>query len=172
MLTIIPNSKAMNYEKLIEFLNKRKNIELNRFKQRGNKNVKDIRYRINKQTNRPELLELLWLDGHYIHPLDQLEFKEEKYSENNTIPCTVQELVANDILDLSQYMFLTHEYTDDGFDMEIVLHGIFTTLEEAGEQELEDIVAVVPGDYINYTAYKAAIDDDPWYNNGDDLWDE
>lgn len=162
MLTIIPNSKAMNYEKLIEFLNKRKNIELNRFKQRGNKNVKDIRYRINKQTNRPELLELLWLDGHYIHPLDQLEFKEEKYSENNTIPCTVQEFVANDILDLSQYMFLTHEYTDDGFDMEIVLHGIFTTLEDAGDPEHDNIVAVVPGDYINYTAYKEALDDDPW----------
>lgn len=162
MLTIIPNSKAMNYEKFIEFLNKRKNIELNRFKQRGNKNVKDIRYRINKETNRPELLELLWLGGHYIHPLDQLEFKEEKYSENNTIPATIQELVANDILDLSQYMFLAHEYVDDGFNMEIVLHGIFATLEEAGEQEREDIVAVVPGDYITYTAYKEALDDDPW----------
>ena len=162
MLTIIPNPKAMDYEKLIDFLNKRKNIELNHYKQRGDKNIKDIHYRINKETNRPELLELLWLDGQYIHPLDQLEFKEEKYSENNTIPCTVQELVANNILDLSQYMFLTHEYVDDGFNMEIVLHGIFTTLEEAGEQELEDIVAVVPGDYINYTAYKEALDDDPW----------
>lgn len=163
MLTIIPNPKAMNYEKLIDFLNKRKNIELNRFKQRGDKNIKDIEYRINKKTNRPELLELLWNRGHYIHPLDQLEFKEEKYSENNTIPCTVQELVANDILDLSKYMFLTHEYVDDGFNMEIVLHGIFTTLEEAGEQEREEIVAVVPGDYINYTAYKEVLDDDPWY---------
>lgn len=162
MLTIIPNPKAMDYEKLIDFLNKRKNIELNHYKQHGDKNIKDIHYRINKETNRPELLELLWLDGHYIHPLDQLEFKEEKYSENNTIPCTVQELVANNILDLSQYMFLTHEYVDDGFNMEIVLHGIFTTLEEAGEQELEDIVAVVPGDYINYIAYKEALDDDPW----------
>lgn len=162
MLTIFPSPKAMNYDKLIDFLNKRKNIELNRFKQRGNKNVKDIEYRINKETNRPELLELLWHGGHYIHPLDQLEFKEEKYSENNTIPTTIQELVANDILDLSQYMFLTHEYVDDGFNMEIVLHGIFATLEEAGEQELEDIVAVVPGDYINYTAYKEALDDDPW----------
>ena len=162
MLTIIPNPKAMNYEKLISFLNKRKNIELNHFKQRGDKNIKDIEYRINKKTNRPELLELLWNRGHYIHPLDQLEFKEEKYSENNTIPCTVQELVANNILDLSQYMFLTHEYVDDGFNMEIVLHGIFTTLEEAGEQEHEEIVAVVPGDYINYTAYKEALDDDPW----------
>lgn len=60
MLTIIPNPKAMDYDKLIDFLNKRKNIELNRFKQRGNKNVKDIEYRINKETNRPELLELLW----------------------------------------------------------------------------------------------------------------
>lgn len=105
---------------------------------------------------------MLWLGDHYIHPLDQLEFKEEKYSENNTIPATIQELVANDILDLSQYMFLTHEYVDDGFNMEIVLHGIFATLEEAGEQELEDIVAVVPGDYITYTAYKEALDDDPW----------
>lgn len=162
MLTIIPNPKAMDYAKLIEFLNKRKNIELNRFEQRGNKNVKDIAYRINKKTNRPELLELLWLGGHYIHPLDQLEFQEEKYSENNTIPATIQELVANDILDLSQYMFLTHEYVDDGFNMEIVLHGIFATLEEAGEQELEDIVAVVPGDYINYTAYKEVLDDEPW----------
>lgn len=162
MLTIIPNPKAMDYDELINFLNKRKNIELNRFKQHGDKNVKDIEYRINKETNRPELLELLWLGGHYIHPLDQLEFKEEKYSENNTIPCTVQELVANDILNLSQYMFLTHEYVDDGFNMEIVLHDIFTTLEEAGEQELEDIVAVVPGDYINYTAYKEVLDDDPW----------
>lgn len=163
MLTIIPNSKAMDYDKLIDFLNKRKNIELSRFKQRGDKNVKDIKYRINKKTNRPELLELLWRGDHYIHPLDQLEFKEEKYSENNTIPCTVQELVANNILDLSQYMFLTHEYVDDGFDLKIVLHGIFTTLEEAGEQEPEDIVAVVPGDYINYTAYKEVLDDDPWY---------
>lgn len=140
MLTIIPNHKAMNYEKLIDFLNKRKNIELNRFKQRGDKNIKDIEYRINKETNRPELLELLWLDGYYIHPLDQLKFHEEKHSENNTIPATIQELVANDILDLSQYMFLTHEYVDDGFDMEIVLRGIFTTLEEASEQELEDTV--------------------------------
>ena len=172
MLTIIPNSKAMDYEKLIEFLNKRKNVELNRFKQRGDKHIKDIAYRINKETNRPELLELLWLGGHYIHPLDQLEFKEEKYSENNTIPCTVQELVANDILNLSQYMFLTHEYVDDGFNMEIVLHGIFTTLEEAGEQEREEIVAVVPGDYINYTTYKEVLDDDLWYNDWDDLWDE
>lgn len=162
MLTIIPNPKAINYDKLIDFLNKRKNIELNRFKQRGNKNVKDIEYRINKETNRPELLELLWNRGHYIHPLDQLEFKEEKYSENNTIPCTIQELVANDILDLSQYMFLTHEYVEDGFNMEIVLHGVFTTLEEAGEQEREEIVTVVPGDYINYTAYKEVLDDDPW----------
>lgn len=162
MLTIIPNPKAMDYEKLINFLNKRKNLELNRFKQRGDKNIKDIKYRINKETNRPELLELLWKGGHYIHPLDQLEFKEEKYSKNNTIPCTIQELVANDILNLSQYMFLTHEYVDDGFNMEIVLHGIFTTLEEAGEQEREEIVAVVPGDYINYTAYKEVLDDDPW----------
>ena len=102
MLTIIPNPKAMDYDKLIDFLNKRKNIELNRFKQRGNKNVKDIAYRINKETNRPELIELLWNRGHYIHPLDQLEFKKEKYSENNTIPCTVQELVANDILEKMQ----------------------------------------------------------------------
>lgn len=162
MLTIIPNPKAMNYEKLIDFLNKRKNIELNRFKQRGDENIKDIEYRINKETNRPELLELLWRDGYYIHPLDQLKFHEEKYTNNNTIPATIQELVANDILDLSKYMFLTHEYVDDGFDMEIVLHGIFTTLEEAGEQELEEIVAVVPGDYINYTAYKEVLDDDPW----------
>ena len=79
--------------------------------------------------------------------------------------------MANDILDLSQYMFLTHEYVDDGFHMEIVLHGIFATLEEAGEQELEDIVAVVPGDYINYTAYKEALDDDPWYEYLDYLED-
>ena len=171
MLTIIPNPKGMDYDKLIDFLNKRKNIELNRFKQRGNKNVKDIEYRINKQTNRPELLELLWNKGHYIHPLDQLEFKEEKYSENNTIPATIQELVANNILDLSKYMFLTHEYVDDGFDMEIVLRGIFTTLEEAGEQELEEIVAVVPGDYINYTVYTEPIDDEPWYNDRYDLGD-
>lgn len=162
MLTIIPNPKAMDYDKLISFLNKRKNIELNRLKQRGNKDVKDVEYRINKETNRPELLELLWLGGHYIHPLDQLEFKEEKYSANNTIPATIQELVANDILDLSKYMFLTHEYVDDGFDMEIVLHGIFTTLEDAGDPEHDNIVAVVPGDYINYTAYKEALDDDPW----------
>ena len=58
MLTIFPSPKAMNYDKLIDFLNKRKNIELNRLKQQGNKNVKDIEYRINKETNRPELLEL------------------------------------------------------------------------------------------------------------------
>lgn len=172
MLTIIPNPKAMDYEKLIDFLNKRKNIELNRFKQRGDKNIKDIEYRINKETNRPELLELLWHGGYYIHPLDQLKFHEEKYSENDTIPCTVQELVANDILDLSQYMFLTHECVDDGFDMEIVLRGIFTTLEEAGEQELEEIVAVVPGDYINYTVYTEPIDDEPWYNDWYDLGDD
>ena len=70
MLTVIPNPKAIDYEKLIDFLNKRKNIELNRFKQRGDKNIKDVEYRINKETNRPELLELfwlLWLGGHYIH---------------------------------------------------------------------------------------------------------
>lgn len=169
MLTIIPNPKAMNYDKLIDFLNKRKNIELNRLKQSGNKNVKDIEYRINKETNRPEMLELLWNRGHYIHSLDQLKFHDEKYTHNNTIPFTVQELVANDILELSKYMFLTHEYTDDGFDMEIVLHGIFATLEEAGDQELEEIVAVVPGDYINYTAYKEAINDEPWYNDEDDI---
>ena len=84
MLTIIPNPKAMDYDKLIDFLNKRKNIELNRLKQRGDKNVKDIRYRINKETNRPELLELLWLGGYYIHPLDQLKFHEGKYSENDS----------------------------------------------------------------------------------------
>ena len=172
MLTIFPNPKAMNYDKLIDFLNKRKNIELNRLKQQGNKNVKDIEYRINKETNRPELLELLWNRSHYIHPLDQLEFKEEKYSENNTIPATIQELVVNDILDLSRYMFLTHEYTDDGFDMEIVLRGIFATLEDAGDPEYENIVAVVPGEYINYTAYKEAIDDDPWYEYLDYLEDD
>ena len=172
MLTIIPNPKAMDYEKLIDFLNKRKNIELNRFKQRGDKNIKDVEYRINKETNRPELLELLWLGGYYIHPLDQLQFHEEKYTDVNTIPATIQELVANDILDLSKYMFLTHEYTNDGFDMEIVLRGIFTTLEEAGEQDLEEIVAVVPGDCINYTVYTEPIDDEPWYNDWDDRWDD
>lgn len=172
MLTIIPNAKGMDYNKLIEFLNKHKNIELNRFKQRGDKNVKDIRYRLNKKTNRPELLELLWLGGYYIHSLDQLEFHEEQYTYNNTIPFTVQELIANDILDLSKYMFLTHEYTNDGFDMEIVLRGIFTTLEEASDQEIEEIVAVVPGDYINYTVYTEPIDDEPWYNDWDDRWDD
>lgn len=171
MLTIFPSPKAMNYEKLIDFLNKRKNIELNRFKQRGNKDVKDIEYRINKETNQPELLELLWNGGHYIHPLHQLEFKEERYSENNTIPATIQELVANDILDLSKYMFLTHEYTDDGFNMEIVLHGVFATLEDAGDSEHDEIVAVVPGEYINYTAYKETLDDDPWYEYLDYLDD-
>ena len=167
MLTIIPNPKAMNYEKFINFLNKRKNIELNRLKQWGNKDVKDIEYRINKETNRPELLELLWNDGHYIHRLDQLQFHEEKYTEVNTIPATLQELGRTGILDLSKYMFLTHEYTDDGFDMEIILHGIFTTLEEAGEQELEEIVAVVPGEYINYTVYTEPVDDEPWYDDWD-----
>lgn len=172
MLTIIPNPKAMNYDKLINVLNKRKNIELNRLKQRGDEDVKDVEYRINKETNRPELLELLWNGDHYIHSLDQLEFHEEKYTDVNTIPATIQELVANDILDLSKYMFLTHEYADDGFNMEIVLHGIFTTLEEAGEQELEEIVAVVPGDHINYTVYTEPIDDEPWYNDWDDRWDE
>lgn len=164
MLTIFPSPKAMNYEKLIDFLNKRKNIELNRFKQHGNKNVKDIEYRINKKTNQPELLELLWLGGHYIHPLHQLEFNESNPNQN-TIPATVQELIANDILDLSKYMFLTHEYVNNGLDMEIVLHGVFATLEDAGDSEHDDIVAIVPGEYINYTAYKEAIDndwDDPW----------
>lgn len=172
MLTIFPSPKAMNYDKLIDFLNKRKNIELNRLKQSGNKDVKDIEYRINKETNRPELLELHWNRYRYIHSLDQLEFHEEKYTSNNTIPATIQELVANDILDLSKYMFLTHEYADDGFDMEIVLHGIFTTLEEAGEQEIEEIVAVVPGDYINYTVYTEPIDDEPWYNDWTDRLDD
>ena len=172
MLTIIPNPKAMNYEKFINFLNKRKNIELNRLKQRGNKDVKDIEYYINKETNRPELRELLWNRGHYIHRLDQLQFHEEKYTNNNTIPATLQELVANGILDLSKYLFLTHEYTDDGFDMEIVLRGVFTTLEEAGEQEIEEIVAVVPGDYINYTVYTEPIDDEPWYNDWTDRLDD
>ena len=172
MLTIIPNPKAMDYEKLIDFLNKRKNIELNRLKQRGNEDVKDVEYRINKETNRPELLELLWNGDHYIHSLDQLEFHEEKYTDVNTIPATLQELVANGILDLSKYMFLTHEYVNDGFDMEIVLHGVFTTLEEAGDQEIEEIVAVVPGDYINYTVYTEPIDEDPWYNDWDDRWDD
>lgn len=172
MLTIIPNPKAMDYDKLIDFLNKRKNIELNRLKQRGDEDIKDVEYRINKETNRPERLEWLWNSEYYIHPFDQLEFHEEQYTDVNTIPATVQELVANDILDLSKYMFLTHEYTDDGFDMEIVLRGIFTTLEEAGEQELEEIVAVVPGDYINYTVYTEPIDDEPWYNDWDDRWDE
>lgn len=173
MLTIIPNAKAMNYDKLIDFLNKRKNIELNRLKQSSNKNVKDIEYRINKETNRPEMLELLWNRGHYIHSLDQLEFHNEKYAYNNTIPFTVQELVANGIIDLSKYMFLTHECTDDGFDMEIILHGIFTTLEDAGDSKNDDIVAVVPGDYINYTAYKDAINqDDPWRHIWDDPYDE
>ena len=164
MLTIFPNSKAMDYDKLIDFLNKRKNIELTRFKQRGNKDVKDIEYRINKETGQPELLEVLWNGGHYIHPLHQLEFKESN-PDRNTIPATIQELVANNILDLSRYMFLTHEYVDNGLDMELVLHGIFTTLEDTGDPELEDIVAIVPGEYINYTAYKEAIDndwDDPW----------
>ena len=173
MLTIIPNPKAMDYDKLINFLNKHKNIELKRLKQRGNKDVKDIEYRINKETNRPELLELHWNKYHYIHSLDQLEFHDEIYTYNNTIFCTVSELVANDILDLSKYMFLTHEYTDDGFDMEIVLHGIFTTLEDAGDPKHDDIVAVVPGDYINYTAYKDAINqDDPWRHIWDDPYDE
>lgn len=172
MLTIIPNPKAMNYDKLIDFLNKRKNIELNNIKQRGNKDVKDIKYRINKQTNRPEQLELFWNGDHDIYPLDQLEFHEEQYTHNNTIPFTVQELITNGILDLSKYMFLTHEYTDDGFDMEIIVHGIFATLEEAGDQKLEEIVAVVPGDYINYTVYTEPIDDDPWYNDRDDFWDD
>lgn len=172
MLTIIPNPKAMDYDKLIDFLNKRKNIELNRLKQRGNKDVKDVEYSINKETNRPELRELLWNGGHYIHRLDQLQFHEEKYTDVNTIPATLQELVANGILDLSKYLFLTHEYTDDGFDMEIVLHGVFTTLEEAGEQEIEEIVAVVPGDYINYTVYTEPVDDEPWYNDWDHFWDD
>lgn len=173
MLTIIPNPKAINYEKLIDFLNKRKNIELNRLKQSGNKKVKDIEYRINKETNRPERLELLWNRGNYIHSLDQLKFHDEIYTYNNTILCTVAELVANGILDLSKYMFLTHEYTDDDFDMEIVLHGIFTTLEDAGDPKHDDIVAVVPNDHINYTAYKEAIDhDDPWRDIWDDPYDE
>lgn len=158
MLTIFPSPKAMDYDKLINFLNKRKNIELNRFKQRGNKNVKDIEYRINKETGQPELLELLWFDGYYIHPLHQLEFNESN-PDRNTIPATIQELVANDILDLSQYMFLTHEYVNNGLDMEIVLHGVFATLEDASDSEHDEIVAVVPGDYISYTAYKEALDD-------------
>lgn len=149
MLTIFPNPKAMDYNKLIDLLNKRKNIELNRLKQQGNKKVRDVEYRINKETNQLELLELLWNRGHYIHPLDQLKFHDEKYSEQNTIPVTITELVANNILDLSKYMFLTHEYVDDGFDMEIVLHGVFATLEDAGDPEHDDIVAVVPGEHIN-----------------------
>lgn len=164
MLTIFPSPKAMNYDKLIDFLNKRKNIELNRFKQRGNNDIKDIEYHINKETGQPELLELLWNGGHYIYPLHQLEF-DESNPKRNTIPATIQELVANNILDLSRYMFLTHEYVDNGLDMEIVLHGIFTALEDVGDPELEDIVAIVPGEYINYTAYKEVIDndwDDPW----------
>ena len=171
MLTIFPSPKAMDYNKLIDFLNKRKNIELNRFKQRGDKDIKDIEYRINKETSQPELLELLWLGGYYIHPLHQLEFNESN-PDRNTIPATIQELIANDILDLSRYMFLTHEYTDDGFNMEIVLHGVFATLEDVGDPELEDIVAIVPGEYINYTAYKEAIDDDPWCEYLDYLEDD
>lgn len=171
MLTIIPNPKAMNYDKLIDFLNKRKNIELNRIKQHGNKDVKDVKYRINKQTNWPELLELFWNGDHDIYSLDQLEFHKEQYTHNNTIPFTVQELIANDILDLSKYMFLTHKYVDDGFDMEIVLHGVFATLEDAGDPEHDDIVAVVPGEHINYTAYKEALNEDPWYEYLDYLED-
>ena len=171
MLTLFPSPKAMDYNTLIDLLNKRKNIELNRLKQQGNKQVRNVEYRINKETNKLELLELLWNGGHYIHPLHQLEFKEEKYSENNTIPATIQELVANNILDLSKYMFLTHEYVDDGFDMEIVLHGVFTTLEDAGDPEHEYIVAVVPGERIDYTAYKEALDEDPWYEYLDYLED-
>ena len=65
MLTIIPNPKAMNYEKLIDFLNKRKNIELNRFKQRGDENITKIEYRSTPVTRK-------WFNI----PVDKTDYKE------------------------------------------------------------------------------------------------
>ena len=169
MLTIFPNSKAMNYNKLINFLNKRKNIKLNSFKQNGNDDIKDIEYLINDK-GELELLEIFYDKSSYNQTLYKLEFNE-KYPNNNTIPCTLQELVVNGIIDLSKYMYLTHEYINDGFNIEIVLHGIFTTLEDAGDPEYDYIVAVVPGENINYTAYTEAVEDDLWCNDGDDIWE-
>ena len=168
MLTLFPSPKAVDYDKFINFLNKRKNIKLNQLKQRGNEDVKNIEYSINNK-GELELLEIFYDESSYNERLYKLEF-DEKYPNNNTIPCTIQELVVNNILDLSKYMYLTHEYMNDGFDIKIVLHGIFTTLEEAGDQELEDIVAVIPGEYINHTAYEETIDDDLWCNDEDDIW--
>lgn len=170
MLTLFPSSKAVDYDKLINFLNKRKNIKLNQLKQRGNEDVKNIEYHVNND-GELELLEMFYDESSYNERLYKLEF-DEKYPNNNTIPCTIQELVVNNILDLSKYMYLTHEYVNDGFDIKIVLHGIFTTLEEAGDQELENIVAVIPGEYINHTAYEETIDDGPWLDDIDDLWND
>lgn len=169
MLTLFPSPKAVDYDKLINFINKRKSIKLNQLKQRGNEDVKNIEYSINNK-GELELLEIFYDESSYNERLYKLEF-DEKYPNNNTIPCTLQELVINNILDLSKYLYITHEYTNDGFDIEIVLHGVFTTLEEAGDQELEDIVAVVPGEYINHTVYTEAVEDDLWCNDEDNIWE-
>lgn len=122
MLTLFPSPKAIDYNKLINFLNKRKNIKLNQLKQRGNEDVKNIEYRINNKS-KLELLEIFYDESSYNEHLYKLEFNE-KYPNNNTIPYTLQELVINGILDLSKYMYLTHEYVNDGFDIEIVLHSL------------------------------------------------
>ena len=169
ILTLFPSPKAVDYDKLINFLNKRKSIKLNQLKQRGNEDVKNIEYLINDK-GELELLEIFYDKSSYNERLYKLEF-DEKYPNNNTIPCTIQELVVNNILDLSKYMYLTHEYVNDGFDIKIVLHGVFTTLEDAGDPEHDDIVAVVPGENINYTAYTEAVEDDLWCNNEDDIWE-
>lgn len=169
MLTLFPSPKAIDYNKLINFLNKRKNIKLNQLKQRGNEDVKNIEYSINNK-GELEILKMFYDENSYNDRLYKLEF-DEKYPNNNTIPCTLQELVINGILDLSKYMYLTHEYVNDGFDIEIVLHGVFTTLKDAGDPEYDDIVAVVPGENINYTAYTEAVEDDLWCNDEDDIWE-
>ncbi len=72
----------MDYEKLIDSLNKRKNIELNRLKQRGNKDVKDIEYRINK--NQPTRTRLNCTGIDHYSSTRPTEFKEENIQKKIT----------------------------------------------------------------------------------------
>lgn len=104
MLTIIPNSKAMDYDKLISFLNKRKNIELNRLKQRGNEDVKDIEYRINKETNRPELLESLWNGDQYVY--ERYDDAVETHNLSDVIDYLFTHL--NEFPRMTQRQFIDH----------------------------------------------------------------
>lgn len=159
MLTIKLTEDAINYNKLIAYLEENKQIILLDL---DDTLIDDVTYSVSCET----LIETItYYDKSQIHnEYELLNFDGDK---EDKFPISLNELLNRNIINLDAYIYILYDEIYEFDVTNVILKGIVTSFDKAKEHECA-IFATVPDKLTELIIY-TEIDHD-YYNDDDDLW--